>query len=595
MKLFPLIACVLALLPFAAVTEAATVDVKTFGAIPNDAGSDTTAFRQAMISAGDGGTVLLDGGTFILDLPASGLELLPNRTYRGINGAVLKGKSSLGQILYIKGDNVTITGLGFNGGGVYLDKPTGGFNTGIVIDSCNFKLDVTGENPNGITFKSGLQNSRITNCYFTGYTSSFAIYGYNYQGLTIANLEIVNVRAGMHIDAFYNSGNLLVEQVYMSGLKGMGMEFQSTATGLVFQDNWYEKPNLSATFNDNNGTMAYSLILDKSKNIAIRRNVCIAPERPDRVGVRNGFELGGDNTICEDNYVDGTNHVVAMNDGVGSASVTVRNNRFKNYLQGPSNSFPRAEVTWVATNNGANVMLSPVMEQRIADQQKPGIGSKRYGNSTQGIPSKPPTTTQPATQPSGDYVAFSADLQASTNGWGPVEVNESVGEAGRDDGVPITLAGFVYPAGYGIHAPANLIGTAPARASRFVADIGIDDETIGKGSATVTIQIAGKTVAAQLMKPGAIWSANVEVGPGEKVQVLAAVNGSPDFAHVSVGYPRFMLSDVSDKDAQIAALQAELTRETSRANALQGALDLAATKIVKLEDALSEVKAALGN
>jgi hypothetical protein len=151
---------------------------------------------------------------------------------------------------------------------------------------------------------------------------------------------------------------LLVEQNYIKGAKGMGMEFQGTAAGLTFQDNWFEHPNLSSDATKNGSSMAFSLILDKSKDIVIRRNVVIAPERPDGKGCRIGFELGGDNSVAEDNYIDGVNHVAAMNDGVGTASVKFVNNRMADFLQAPSCSFCKSGTTFEATNNGPDVTLT---------------------------------------------------------------------------------------------------------------------------------------------------------------------------------------------------------------------------------------------
>ena len=131
----------------------------------------------------------------------------------------------------------------------------------------------------------------------------------------------------------------------------MGMEFQGTATNLKFLDNWYENPNLSSDFNRNHNSFAYSLILDKSSNIEIKRNVVIAPQRPDGVGTRIGFEVGGDNTVVEQNYVNGVNHVLAANDGVGSASILVKNNKFLNYRQGIGGIRPNS-IRYEGSNDG---------------------------------------------------------------------------------------------------------------------------------------------------------------------------------------------------------------------------------------------------
>lgn len=332
-----------------------TVSVITHGAKPNDGIDDSAQIQRAITSSAAGDTILFPAGTY--NVTRQILVSAANRTLLGQEGTVIAGRSSEGQIFKVTTDAITFKDLTLDGGGIFLEK-SGGRNTGIVIDNNIFRLNTTGSHPSAITFTSGLNNSKISNNLFTGYTGGFGIYGYNYNGLTINNNEFVNITAGMHIDAFGGSGNLVVQANYLTGVKGMGLEFQGTATNLKFLDNWYEKPNLSTNFNANKTTFAYSLILDKSKDIVIARNVVLAPERPDGVGCRVGFEVGGDNAMVEDNYVNGINHVVAMNDGVGSASVTVRNNRFANYLQGISNAFPASNRTLTQYNNGPDVQLS---------------------------------------------------------------------------------------------------------------------------------------------------------------------------------------------------------------------------------------------
>jgi hypothetical protein len=255
-------------------------------------------------------------------------------------------------------DNTTFQNLTFDGGGIFVERPAGGKNQNIVINNNTFRLNTTGDKGNGITFTNGLANSTISNNYFTNYTCVFAIYGYNYDGLTISGNQMVNLTAGIHIDAFGGSGNLMVQQNYLTGIKGMGMEFQGSATNLTFQDNWYEHPNLSSVYNQNLNSMAFSLILDKSRDITIRRNTVIAPERPDGTGCRVGFELGGDNTLCEDNYIDGVSITAYCTDNDGTYSVTLRNNKFMNFQYRDYAAFPGAGRTYTSYNNGPDVTLT---------------------------------------------------------------------------------------------------------------------------------------------------------------------------------------------------------------------------------------------
>ncbi len=332
-------------------TQGTVYDLTKYGAKVNDGTDDTAALRSAIAASKAGDTILFTGGVFNF---SGQIDFASDRLYLGRNGGTLTGKGPQGQLVVARGDNIKIVDLTFNGGGVYFESTTRQKN--ILVDNNVFNINTSGTNPNGITCNPGLENSKITNNLFTGYNSSFGIYGYNYNNLTIANNEFIDVTAGMHID--WGGGPILVEQNYMKGLKGMGMEFQSTGKGLVFQDNYYEKPDLSPIFASNNGTMAYSLILDKASDITIRRNSVIAPERPDGKGCRVGFELGGDNTMVSDNYINGINNVAAMNDGEATASVTFRDNFMDNFLEPPRCSFCNADRKWTAINNSNTVKLT---------------------------------------------------------------------------------------------------------------------------------------------------------------------------------------------------------------------------------------------
>ncbi|HVT90625.1 MAG TPA: NPCBM/NEW2 domain-containing protein [Tepidisphaeraceae bacterium] len=385
-----------------------TVNVTDFGATPNDGTDDRAAIQRAINASKTGDTIRFSGGTFNL---SDELTVASDRTYLGENGAVLHGRGvNVGDQIKVQGNNVTFRGLTFESGGIFFEKSGGGRNTGIVIDNNTFKLNTSGDRAAAITFTSGLENSRITNNYFTGYQGSFGIYGYNYQGLTISNNQFVNISAGMHIDAFGGCGNLLVEQNYMTGLKGMGMEFQGRADGDVFQDNWYEHPFLSSNFHSNDGTMAYSLILAGSTNITIQRNIVIAPERPDGTGCRIGFEVGGDNCLIVDNYIDGVNNAVASNDGYDTSSVKIGNNLFKNYINNARGWLGGIRMNAVTilpgTVQGPNAQINSAVLARVAAHDVPQR-NHRYGTSGTGTPAPDPTPdpaptpAQPPSAPTG--------------------------------------------------------------------------------------------------------------------------------------------------------------------------------------------------
>lgn len=484
-----------------------TVNVVDFGARPSDGGNDTGAIQSAINSSKHGDTILFPDGVF--DLP-DGLTVPGDRTYKGIDSATLRGRNGEGWLLKLRDDNTTFTGLTFEGGGLFVEKGGNGwrFNKNIVIDNNVFRLDTWGDKGNGITFTSGLEDSRITNNYFTNYSSSFAIYGYNYDGLTISNNEVVDTTAGFHIDAHGQSGNLLVSQNFISGVKGMGMEFQGSASNLKFEDNWYEHPNLSSDYNRNLNSMAYSLILDKSSNIEIRRNTVIAPERPDGTGCRVGFEVGGDNTIVEDNYIDGVAITAYCTDGSGSASVTLRNNKFMNYQHGDYIAFPSGNRTYSSSNNGPNTDLSWDVKRG-----KPGRNGKKHSGGSdddgkgngggksrpqESRPSKEPNESNPSKKSIYDPDDFAyvsdVDWDASNNSWGPVERDQTNGERGGDDGSRIKLNGRKYDKGLGVTVDSEVVLDLDGKYSRFFSDIGIDDLVGMNGSMTFQVWADGKKV-----------------------------------------------------------------------------------------------------
>src|SRR5688500_18247691 len=71
---------------------------------------------------------------------------------------------------------------------------------------------------------------------------------------------------------------------------------------------------------------------------------------------------------------------------------------------------------------------------------------------------------------------------SATNGFGPVERNLSNGEDGAGDGGPITLNGVAYAKGLGTHAQSDVRLDLGGNYSRFLVDMGVDDEVGDFGS-----------------------------------------------------------------------------------------------------------------
>ena len=96
----------------------------------------------------------------------------------------------------------------------------------------------------------------------------------------------------------------------------------------------------------------------------------------------------------------------------------------------------------------------------------------------------------------GTVYASDQPFLTETNGWGPVERDQSNGETGAQDGKPLTIDGTVYAKGLGMNADARVDIDIQGRCTRFEAHVGVDDEVGGQGSVTFTVIGDGRQLAA---------------------------------------------------------------------------------------------------
>lgn len=355
--------CVLAILFFtAAFARGEEVNLSQFGAVPDDNLDDSRAIQKAFEQAGPNGTVLCGPGVYNLFTSVEpayrNLSIKGSSTLRWQGDQIVVDTPTVfrttGTTVAIKfhGDGLNIAHLSFEGRAINCDRPNDTMVKGLVVDNCSFSL--SGNDGNSIEFTTGLSSGRISNCIFDPVDGDNGIYGYNWDNLIIANNHFKHGNEGIHLIAHYDaSRDLLIEQNYFTGLRRMAVEIQGGGSRTIVQDNYYDLPVLTPKFEENKDTFAYSIVADRSRGTRVRRNTSIAPERPDGIGVRIIFELGGQDVICEDNYsVDG-NHVIAAN-GSGASGVA-KNNRIVGYKEGPRNS---NDARMIFVNNGPDTKLT---------------------------------------------------------------------------------------------------------------------------------------------------------------------------------------------------------------------------------------------
>lgn len=106
-------------------------------------------------------------------------------------------------------------------------------------------------------------------------------------------------------------------------------------------------------------------------------------------------------------------------------------------------------------------------------------------------------TTAP--DPTGGAETFISDMawDSQSNGWGPVERDESNGEQGSGDGNPLTIGGTVYAKGLGVHAESELVVTLDGTCTLFSAIVGVDDEVGSEGSVSFEVWGDGGLLASE--------------------------------------------------------------------------------------------------
>ncbi|MGN5632338.1 NPCBM/NEW2 domain-containing protein [Streptomyces sp. AC154] len=97
--------------------------------------------------------------------------------------------------------------------------------------------------------------------------------------------------------------------------------------------------------------------------------------------------------------------------------------------------------------------------------------------------------------PTGVNDVSDLDFVSATNGWGPVERNQSVGGTNAGDGAPLTIGETVYPKGLGTNSVSDAAIYLGGNCSKFSATVGNDADAGESGTMTFSVLGDGKTLA----------------------------------------------------------------------------------------------------
>ncbi|MBI6874578.1 NPCBM/NEW2 domain-containing protein [Clostridium aciditolerans] len=136
--------------------------------------------------------------------------------------------------------------------------------------------------------------------------------------------------------------------------------------------------------------------------------------------------------------------------------------------------------------------------------------------------------------PSMDSYLSDIHWLESTNGWGPVEKDMSNGGSASGDGKIITINGTTYEKGLGTHAESAISYYIGGKFSKFIADVGIDDEVGNNGSVAFQVWADDKKIYDSEVLYGSSPVKHVDVDiNGAKILKLVVTNGGDniDYDH----------------------------------------------------------------
>ncbi|WP_350347684.1 NPCBM/NEW2 domain-containing protein [Agromyces sp. G08B096] len=188
------------------------------------------------------------------------------------------------------------------------------------------------------------------------------------------------------------------------------------------------------------------------------------------------------------------------------------------------------QATWrvsVPADGASGTVELPVTAE-YRDGNRPGAASSQ--------------ATVWVTPPPLDGTVYLSDVAwlAESNGYGPVERDQSNGQAAAGDGRPLEIDDVTYEKGIGMHATGSITAWVGGTCSVFDAIVGIDDEVLEtpgeSGTGSVRFQVFGDgrllTETAVLTNADAALPLSVDVTGVQRLQLVAheATNGK-NFDH----------------------------------------------------------------
>ena len=133
---------------------------------------------------------------------------------------------------------------------------------------------------------------------------------------------------------------------------------------------------------------------------------------------------------------------------------------------------------------------------------------------------------------------------SASNGWGPVERDQSNGENGADDGGTLRINGSSYARGLGVHAVSDVRIAIPSGCTTFRAIIGVDDEVGSNGSVRFKVFGDGTALFTSGIKRGTHpgQAITVDVTGRSQLRLFVGADGSNSQDHADWARARLVCS-----------------------------------------------------
>ncbi|MCB2378412.1 PQQ-dependent sugar dehydrogenase [Hymenobacter sp. BT635] len=135
--------------------------------------------------------------------------------------------------------------------------------------------------------------------------------------------------------------------------------------------------------------------------------------------------------------------------------------------------------------------------------------------------------SRPGSAPAAVYLS-DLNWTAASSGWGPVERDGSNGELDPADSKTISLDGVTYAKGLGVHAASNITYSLKGAYSRFLSDLGVDDEVGNNGSVVFQVYLDGTLAYESSRLTGSSATARLDLNVSGKNELRLVVTNAGD-------------------------------------------------------------------